>query len=47
LVVPGVPAQAEVDRLLSSYEVWVQVDEVAGDGAGSRMLESAWMEVLA
>jgi hypothetical protein len=26
LSVPGVPAQAEVDRLLSVYETWVQVD---------------------
>lgn len=26
LVVPGLPIQAEVDRLLSSYEVWVEVD---------------------
>src|SRR5205823_5915419 len=26
LTVPGVPPQAEVDRLLSSYEAWVQVE---------------------
>jgi hypothetical protein len=26
LPLPGVPPQAEVDRLLSSYEAWVQVD---------------------
>ncbi len=26
LSVPGVPSQAEVDRLLSSYEAWVQVE---------------------
>ncbi len=29
LALPGVPPQAEVDRLLSLYEAWVQVDEVA------------------
>jgi hypothetical protein len=23
----GIPGQAEVDRLLSMYEVWVQIDE--------------------
>ena len=47
LVVPGVPTQVEVDRLLSSYEAWVYVDEVSGDGAGGRMLDSTHMEVLA
>ncbi|MDP9372327.1 MAG: hypothetical protein M3Q65_07710, partial [Chloroflexota bacterium] len=26
LAVPGLPVQAEVDRLLSSYEAWVEVD---------------------
>lgn len=26
LTLPGLPAQAEVDRLLSSYEAWVEVD---------------------
>ena len=26
LSLPGVPAQSEVDRLLSSYETWVQVE---------------------
>ena len=26
LLLPGVPAQAEIDRLLSVYEAWVQVD---------------------
>ncbi len=26
LVVPGLPPQADVDRLLSVYEVWVQID---------------------
>jgi len=26
LALPGVPPQAEVDRLLSVYEMWVQVD---------------------
>ena len=26
LVVAGVPAQAEIDRLLSSYEAWVEID---------------------
>jgi transposase len=29
IVLPGVPAQAEVDRLLSSYEAWVQVEATA------------------
>ncbi|MDQ5852862.1 MAG: IS21 family transposase [Chloroflexota bacterium] len=29
LEVPAVPPQSEVDRLLSLYEAWVQVDEVA------------------
>ncbi|MCA1599707.1 MAG: hypothetical protein LC769_11970, partial [Chloroflexi bacterium] len=47
LVVPGVPAQAEVDRLLSSYEAWVYVDASAGDGTGSRVRDSAGMEVRA
>jgi hypothetical protein len=47
LVVPGVPAQAEVDRLLSSYEAWVYVDEGAGDGTSTGELERAGMEVLA
>jgi hypothetical protein len=28
LPLPGVPPQAEVDRLLSSYEAWVQVEAV-------------------
>ncbi|HSH83174.1 MAG TPA: IS21 family transposase [Herpetosiphonaceae bacterium] len=46
LVVPGVPAQVEVDRLLSSYEVWVYVDEVAGDGTGRRVLDGTGVEVL-
>ena len=31
LVVPGVPAQSDVDRLLSSYEVWVRIDEARSD----------------
>jgi hypothetical protein len=34
LVVPGVPSQSEVDRLLSSYEQFV-VGAVAMDGVGS------------
>ncbi len=46
LVVPGVPAQGEVDRLLSSYEVWVYVDEGAGDGAGKPVLNGTGGEVL-
>ena len=33
LVVPGVPTQSEVDRLLSSYEVWVHIDEAQSDEA--------------
>ena len=47
LVVPGVPAQAEVDRLLSSYEVWVYVDEGAGAGTDNGVRERAGVEVLA
>ena len=47
LVVPGVPAQAEVDRLLSSYEVWVYVDEGSGAGTDNGVLERAGVEVLA
>ena len=47
LVVPGVPAQAEVDRLLSSYEAWVYVEEGAGDGTSTNELERAGMEVRA
>ena len=47
LVVPGVPAQAEVDRLLSSYEAWVYVDEGAGDGTSTSELERAGREVRA
>ena len=31
LVLPGVPAQSDVDRLLSSYEVWVHIDEAQSD----------------
>ena len=26
-----VPAQAEIDRLLSVYEAWVQIEEAQGD----------------
>ena len=29
LPLPGLPAQEEVDRHLSSYEAWVWVDEAA------------------
>jgi hypothetical protein len=29
LMVPGVPLQGEVDRRLSVYEAWVQIDEAA------------------
>jgi hypothetical protein len=47
LVIPGVPAQTEVDRLLSSYEAWVYVDEGAGERMGSTGLEWAGGEVLA
>ncbi len=47
LVVPGVPAHREVDRLLSSYEAWVHVDEGTEDGDGSRVLDSVGAEVLA
>ena len=47
LVVPGVPPQAEVDRLLSSYEAWVYVDEGAGDETNTGELERAGMEVRA
>ena len=47
LVVPGVPVQAEVDRLLSSYEAWVYVDEGAGDGTSTSELERAGREVRA
>lgn len=47
LVVPGVPAQAEVDRLLSSYEAWVYVDEAPASGLERGMPEDAEMEVLA
>jgi hypothetical protein len=31
LTVPGLPVQAEVDRLLSSYEAWVEVDVALPD----------------
>jgi hypothetical protein len=31
LVVPGVPPQSDVDRLLSSYEAWVHIDEAQMD----------------
>ena len=47
LIVPGVPAQAEVDRLLSSYELWVYVDEGAGEWGGGDGLVHAGLEVLA
>jgi hypothetical protein len=46
LVVPGVPAQGEVDRLLSSYEAWVYVDEGVGDDVGKRVLSGTGVEVL-
>ena len=44
---PGVPGQAEVDRLLSSDEAWVYVDAGSGDGAHRSVLERAGAEVLA
>ena len=47
LVVPGVPAQTEVDRLLSSYERWVYVDAGAGERSGGDGLVHAAVEVLA
>ncbi len=47
LVIPGVPAQEEVDRLLSSYEAWVYVDEGPVSGSERGMPEDAKMEVLA
>jgi len=31
LMLPDVPTQAEVDRLLSVYEAWVEVDDAGGD----------------
>ncbi len=34
LFLPGVPIQAEVDRRLSVYEAWVEVEEVVPAGAG-------------
>jgi transposase len=47
LVLPGVPAQEDVDRLLSSYEAWVYVDEGAEGSPGGEMRERTGMEVLA
>jgi hypothetical protein len=41
LVVPGVPTQVEVDRLLSSYEAWVYIDEGSGAGTGTGELARA------
>jgi hypothetical protein len=46
LDVPGVPAQAEIDRLLSSYEAWVYVDDGSGGEAGSSVHEATGREVL-
>ncbi len=34
LPLPGVPAQDEVDRLLSVYEAWVYVDDATPRGVG-------------
>ncbi len=31
LVLVGVPAQAEIDRLLSTYEAWVEIDVAVGE----------------
>jgi hypothetical protein len=28
---PATPAQADIDRQLSSYEAWVSVDDLPGD----------------
>jgi transposase len=47
LVLPGVPTQGEVDRLLSSYEAWVYVDEEPAGELEHGMGERAGMEVLA
>src|SRR5919199_5134932 len=47
LVVPGVPPQAEVDRLLSSYEAWVYVDEGMGERPRPHVPERAGLEVRA
>ncbi len=47
LDVPGMPAQAEIDRLLSSYEAWVYVDDGSGGEAGSSVHEGTEREVLA
>jgi hypothetical protein len=33
LCLPGLPPQSEIDRSLSSYEVWVEVDEALPDGS--------------
>ena len=47
LDIPGVPAQVEIDRLLSSYEAWVYVDDGAEDSTGSGVHEGMEREVLA
>ena len=31
LVLVGVPAQAEIDRLLSTYAAWVEIDVAVGE----------------
>lgn len=36
LVLPDVPPQAEVDRLLSVYEAWVEVDDARADDGAAR-----------
>jgi hypothetical protein len=33
LPVPGVPAQEEIDRHLSSYDLWMQIDEACPEVA--------------
>ena len=45
LAVPGLPAQAEVDRLLSSYEAWVEVDIALPDDQPPRQLARATLYV--
>jgi hypothetical protein len=47
LILPGVPAQAEVDRLLSSYEAWVFVDEASEGNPEQGVGARTGMEVLA
>jgi hypothetical protein len=47
LPLPDLPTQAEVDRLLSSYEAWVHVDIALPEGQPTRQRDQVYMEEVA